>query len=469
MNFIKIKRDERVWTLLVGCWLLLLNALVVARHYHSFSQVKFKTLSTFVGEFKISGYDPLTYNTLTYWHHVYDVHRHPLLTFFLYPLSLLNDWLTSLFGVNTSQFIIALLIWAAGLGCWVLLLRLLRDIVGLCRADALLLSALFCSLAYTMISMSVPDHFVVSTFLLLLVLCVTGKKMKQGSRLAGWQTALLLIVSAGVTLTNGVKVVLASLFTRGRSFFKIPHLLLAVVVPCLLLWLFAEWQFDYYVIPREQKKQAVKQRKAREKREKAFVAFCDTTSIVDSLERRAAFDRLMAVRDSARKAKPTTSQQHAGTPISKGRFMRWTDVSTPRLPAIVHNLCSESVLLHSSHLLEDTQTKRPVFVKYQWGVSYAVPGLLVLLWLCGVWAGRRERLLWLALAWLGSDLLLHLGLGFGLNEIYINSPHWLFVVPLAIAYLFLRMPSRWLRWVVGGLTVCLFVCNSFLYVGYLLT
>lgn len=457
---------------LLGLWLLLLNGLVVARHYASFSQVKFKTLSTFVGEFKISGYDPLSYNTLTYWHHVYDVHRHPLLTFMLYPLSALNEWLTSVFGVNSAQFIMAFVIWATSMGCAVMLYRLFMGVIGLHRFEALLLVTLFCSFAYTMISMSVPDHFVVSTLLLLLTLYISGRCMKRKKPFASWQTALLLLVSAGVTLTNGVKVIVASLFVRGHRFFRWPHLLLAIVLPCALLWGMAEWQYDHYVVPREQKKQVKRQKEAREKREKAFVHFCDTTQIVDSLQRRAAFDRMMTVKDSIRKSKPSVSQQHAGTPIGKGQFLRWTDVSTPRMPAVIHNLCGEAMLLHTSHLLEDTQTKRPVVVKYRWYVSYVIVGLIVLLCIAGIWYGRHERLLWLALTWLGFDMLLHFGLGFGLNEVYIYSPHWLFIVPLAIAYLFKHCHASSLkdpRWLVAGLTLCLFVCNSFLYVRYLLS
>ena len=33
------------------------------------------------------------------------------------------------------------------------------------------------------------------------------------------------------------------------------------------------------------------------------------------------------------------------------------------------------------------------------------------------------------------DMALHLGLGFGINEVYIMSPHYLFVIPIAIAFL----------------------------------
>jgi hypothetical protein len=65
-----------------------------------------------------------------------------------------------------------------------------------------------------------------------------------------------------------------------------------------------------------------------------------------------------------------------------------------------------------------------------------VEGVLLLLFAGGIIAGWRERLLWVALSWFALDMLLHVGLGFGLNEVYIMAAHWLFVIPLTIAYLF---------------------------------
>ena len=40
------------------------------------------------------------------------------------------------------------------------------------------------------------------------------------------------------------------------------------------------------------------------------------------------------------------------------------------------------------------------------------------------------------------DMLLHMGLGFGINEIYIMSAHYLFVLPIGMAYLFKAIEKR---------------------------
>lgn len=44
--------------------------------------------------------------------------------------------------------------------------------------------------------------------------------------------------------------------------------------------------------------------------------------------------------------------------------------------------------------------------------------------------------MWTAMSFFLMDMALHMGLGFGINEIYIMSPHYLFVLPIATGYLF---------------------------------
>ena len=61
------------------------------------------------------------------------------------------------------------------------------------------------------------------------------------------------------------------------------------------------------------------------------------------------------------------------------------------------------------------------------------------------------------------DLLLHLGLGFGIVEIYIMAAHWMFIIPIAIGFL-LKQPwgqkLAWIRFALLFLTVFLLVYNG---------
>ena len=126
---------------------------------------------------------------------------------------------------------------------------------------------------------------------------------------------------------------------------------------------------------------------------------------------------------------------------------------------------------HTDHVLGDVLINRPVIVPYRYAASYAVEAFVVLFFLAGIWMGRRSRFLWIALSWMGFDMIIHVVLGFGLNEVYIMSAHWMFIIPIAIAMLLRRVQPRLqqpLRIIIMLQTVYLLVYNGSLLVDYLL-
>ena len=149
--------------------------------------------------------------------------------------------------------------------------------------------------------------------------------------------------------------------------------------------------------------------------------------------------------------------------------MSWTDTSTPRLESAYENLFGETIQFHQQHFLGDTLVRRPVFVRYDWVLNYVVEAIVVLMFIVGIWVGRRSRFLWLTLACFGFDMVIHMGLGFGLNEIYIMAPHWLYVIPFAIACLLKAVTGRGLRLLVAVLTLYLILYNGIQLMGFLLS
>ena len=147
-------------------------------------------------------------------------------------------------------------------------------------------------------------------------------------------------------------------------------------------------------------------------------------------------------------------------------------MTTDRWQSAYENMFGESILFHKEHFLEDTLVHRPVFVPYSHWWAYAVEAIVFVLFLIGIWVGRKNRFLWLCLSMFAFDAFLHLILGFGINEVHIMAPHWLFVVPVATAFA-LRSRQRVLLWVlrsvVALLIVVLTVCNSYLLVSLLLS
>lgn len=453
----RVKPEERVQAAMALTVIVLLNALFIFRLHELFLQPGFGPYwKVFEHEWHLSGYDLYTYLTVTDWDVIYEVHRHPLLAFLIWPLWLLNQGLTWLFGVNCVQYVVALVVIASSFYSYIFLYRIHREIVGLRRDDATLLTMFAFSMAYLLLSVIVPDHFTVSMFLLLLTLYISGICIRKGREFRWWQSAVLFLITAGVTLSNGIKVFLSGFFVNRRDSFRPKYLLLAVILPSALLWGVAVWEHHAFVEPRQQAREVVKQRKAEQ--EKARVA-----QMTD--DQRARYEAKKARREAVLKRQA----EKTGKPMEDHGYLKWTDISTSRWQTIYENLLGETIQFHRRHFLEDTLVGRPLFVPYLSVFSYVIEALVVLLALVGVWYGRRSRFLWLCLSCLAIDMGIHLVLGFGINEVFIMAPHFLFILPIMTAYLLRETRGHGIRLAITALTAYLFTYNGVLLTYFLLT
>ena len=453
----KIKPEERIQSLVVLGVIVLLNALFIYRMHDLFMQEGFGPYwKVFERELHLSGYDPLTYLGVTDWDVVYQVYRHPLLSFMIWPLYLLNEGLTWLLGVNCVQYLVAFWLIVCSYYSYIFLYRIHREVIALDCRDATLLTAFYFSFAYILMSVIVPDHFTISMFLLLITLYSSGVCIQKGREFRWWQSAIFFYITAGVTLSNGIKVFLSGFFVNLKDFFRPKYLLLAVVLPAALLWGTAVWEYRTYVLPKEKARAEMKTRQegALQKQVAAM-----------SPEDRKTFEAKQARRELRLKLQ----KEKAGQPMEDHGFLKWTDISTSRWQSVYENLFGESLQFHRQHFLEDTLVGRPVFVRYDTIFNYIIEGLILLLALAGIWMGRKRRFLWLCLSCFGVDMFIHLILGFGLNEIFIMAPHFMFVLPIATAYLFSRVRWQWLRLTVVFLTIYLLVYNGYLLTDFLLS
>lgn len=197
-----------------------LNALLIANHWQSFTRgAHVGFWSVFYNHLNMSGYDIFSLIFISCMRLHWNTLRHPLFFVLLLPLFGLNRLIMPPTEFNAAVLLMGALLVAADVWGAVLMHRLLRDVVEVRRVDAALLTALFYGFAHVMIATMVPDHFVLSLPLLLLTLLIAGRKLKEGKPMKLWQSALLFFLTAGVTLTNGVKVVLAAWFAGGRKVF----------------------------------------------------------------------------------------------------------------------------------------------------------------------------------------------------------------------------------------------------------
>ena len=445
-HIFKIQKEERWLALIIFALPAILNGLVIAKYNAPFTQITNDYYKNFIRHFCVSGFDPLTYWVLSDWSAAYNVYRHPLLAFYMYVPYLINMGLMKLTGYNCALYIAVIIQMFCAFYSMVFLYRIFREVIELGKWASHALTLLFFSFGYVMVSAIVPDHFVISMLLLILALYVSGRRMKNHHDFKIWQSVLYFLLTAGTSLNNGLKIFFSALFVNGKRFFRPKHLLLAVILPAGLLWGFCHWEYRTYVWPNEMARKEAKAKKEAAKK--------------DSIQK--------AKQLAKEKAKKKRGPKQ-GTPLTKVGFMSWTDISTSRTASVVENLMGESIQLHPDYLLGDELRHRPMIVKYRYWWNYAVEGIISLLFLAGIWYGRKSKYLWLVLSYFALDMVLHIGLGFGINEVYIMTAHWIYALPIAMGFLIKNAPIRFRKYLIGivaAIALYLIIYNGSLIVGY---
>ena len=485
-DIFKIKKEERWLALGIFLALAILNGVVIARYAGTFTLVTDDYYKNFIRHFCVSGFDPLTYWVLSDWNAAYNVYRHPLLAFYMYIPYLINMGLMKLTGYNCALFIAVIIQMFCGFYATLFLQRIFREVLELDKAASSILTLLFFSFGYVMVTCIVPDHFVISMLLLILALYVSGRRIKHNHPLKIWQTVVYFVLTAGTSLNNGLKIFFSALFANRKRFFRPKYLLLAVILPAALLWGFCRWEYRTFVWPVEMARKEMKAKKAAEKKARqehmAQLKQIKDSLTKDSIQRglkiitpeeiaqKAKNDSIQKAKQLARNEARKKRGPKQGAPIMKGEFMNWTDATSSRTLSIVENLMGESIQLHQDYVLQDELRHRPMFVNYRYAFNYIVEALIIILFLAGIWAGRKSRYLWLVMSYFGLDMLLHIGLGFGLNEVYIMTGHWIYALPIAIGFLLKETRhqrySLYLKSLLLTIGLFLLIYNGILIIGY---
>lgn len=445
-DIFKVKKEERWLAFAMLAVFVTFNAMVIASHYHVYTMEAHGGFwSVFTKNFRMSGYDCWSWITVSGGRIHFVTSRHPLYLTFLYPLYLLNDWLIQNVGYNFAVYFMAVIIVFSAFYAVLFMYRVFREVLELRRKDARLLTLLLFSFGHVLIPTMVPDHFVISLMLLSLTLYITGKKMKKGQLLTAWQSLVLTFFTAGMATSNGVKTLLAGLFTNGKKVFTCKFISIGVVLPLLLLLGIQQSQYYLLEVPQQ--------------------------AVVRHIESETLKKNPQKVLEH-KKQRDEWQRTHLGQPVGDGVITKLMDVSTPRVPTIVENFFGESIQLHQRSLLMDVSWERPIFVEYNWSVNYIIEAFIVLLFIVGIVFSYKQRFFKMLLAWFACDLTLHLILGFAVTEVYIMTSGWAFIIPISYGYLLKRLSMKWLklmRVALIMLTIYLWIYNAGQTVYYLMS
>lgn len=436
-NIFKVKKEERWLAFAMLAVFVTFNAMVIASHYHVYTMDAHGGFwSIFTKNFRMSGYDCWSWITVSGGRIHFVTSRHPLYLTFLYPLYLLNDWLIQNVGYNFAVYFMAVIIVFSAFYAVLFMYRVFREVLELRRKDARILTLLLFSFGHVLIPTMVPDHFVISLMLLSLTLYITGKKMKKGQLLTAWQSLVLTFFTAGMATSNGVKTLLAGLFTNGKKVFTCKFISIGVVLPLSLLLGIQQSQYYLLEVPQQ--------------------------AVVSHIESETLKKNPQKVLEH-KKQRDEWQRTHLGQPVGDGVITKLMDVSTPRIPTIVENFFGESIQLHQRSLLKDVSWERPIFVEYNWSVNYIIEAFIVLLFIVGIVFSYKQRFFKMLLAWFACDLTLHLILGFAVTEVYIMTSGWAFIIPISYGYLLKRLSMKWLklmRVALIMLTIYLWIYNA---------
>ena len=445
-DIFKVKKEERWLAFAMLAVFVTFNAMVIASHYHVYTMEAHGGFwSVFTKNFRMSGYDCWSWITVSGGRIHFVTSRHPLYLTFLYPLYLLNDWLIQNVGYNFAVYFMAVIIVFSAFYAVLFMYRVFREVLELRRKDARILTLLLFSFGHVLIPTMVPDHFVISLMLLSLTLYITGKKMKKGQLLTAWQSLVLTFFTAGMATSNGVKTLLAGLFTNGKKVFTCKFISIGVVLPLLLLLGIQQSQYYLLEVPQQ--------------------------AVVSHIESETLKKNPQKVLEHKRQ-RDEWQRTHLGQPVGDGVITKLMDVSTPRIPTIVENFFGESIQLHQRSLLKDVSWERPIFVEYNWSVNYIIEAFIVLLFIVGIVFSYKQRFFKMLLAWFACDLTLHLILGFAVTEVYIMTSGWAFIIPISYGYLLKRLSMKWLklmRVALIMLTIYLWIYNAGQTVYYLMS
>lgn len=445
-DIFKVKKEERWLAFAMLAVFVTFNAMVIASHYHVYTMEAHGGFwSVFTKNFRMSGYDCWSWITVSGGRIHFVTSRHPLYLTFLYPLYLLNDWLIQNVGYNFAVYFMAVIIVFSAFYAVLFMYRVFREVLELRRKDARLLTLLLFSFGHVLIPTMVPDHFVISLMLLSLTLYITGKKMKKGQLLTAWQSLVLTFFTAGMATSNGVKTLLAGLFTNGKKVFTYKFISIGVVLPLLLLLGIQQSQYYLLEVPQQ--------------------------AVVRHIESETLKKNPQKVLEH-KKQRDEWQRTHLGQPVGDGVITKLMDVSTPRVPTIVENFFGESIQLHQRSLLKDVSWERPIFVEYNWSVNYIIEAFIVLLFIVGIVFSYKQRFFKMLLSWFACDLTLHLILGFAVTEVYIMTSGWAFIIPISYGYLLKRLSMKWLklmRVALIMLTIYLWIYNAGQTVYYLMS
>ena len=377
----KLRKDE----VALSAWLLVLTIVLNVLYIRKCNEVHWVA---------ISGYDHFLQSTLTNWFHsrylnsdTMSLYSHPGLGILMAPFSALNYIISSISGSNCANFVLAFIQMSMLITETILLKRIINEYIGLKLSLSLILSIFFSGMAYVLLMSFTPDHFAFSQFLLVLYVYLFTRN-QQGNRKI---MCFITICTACVTITNGIKLMLSKLLFDRKQFKKCLFLNTIVLLSMISVSM--------------------------------FLTRNDTNSTDIG-------------KMSNQEYEYKTSENTPNNYLEKIKpiywsYRNWFNTDVSRTNSFVNNMFGQSILFHANSLNKDNVTME--YYPELWKNIFNI--LFIIMVVCGIVISLKTKLMQLLLCFLSIDIFIHLACCFGISELYIYSPHYLFIFVISTGYL----------------------------------
>ena len=380
-RILKLRRDEVALSALLLVLTFVLNVLYIRKC----NEVHWVT---------ISGYDHFLQSTLTNWFHsrylnsdTMSLYSHPGLGILMAPFSALNYIISSISGCNCANFVLAFIQMSMLITETILLKRIINEYIGLKLSLSLILSIFFSGMAYVLLMSFTPDHFAFSQFLLVLYVYLFTRNQQGNSKMM----CFITICTACVTITNGIKLILSKLLFDRKQFKKCLFLNIIFLLSMISVSL--------------------------------FLTRNDT--------------------NPANMGKLSIQKYECVTPENSNKnyldiikpiywsYRKWFNTDVSRTNSFINKMFGQSILFHAKSINRDNATIE--YYSELWKNILNV--LFIIMVICGIVISIKTKLMQLLLCFLSIDIFIHLVCCFGISELYIYSPHYLFIFVISIGYL----------------------------------
>ena len=381
----KFRKDEIALSALLSLLALVLNVLYIRKCNE-------------VHWLSISGYDHFLQSTLTSWLHsrylnpdAMSLYSHPGFGILMTPLTALNYLISSITGNNCANLVLAILLIIMFITEAIFLKKILNEYIGLNLSLALILSILFCGMTYVLLMSFTPDHFAFSQFLLILFVYLWTQNQQGNSK----KMCLMTIFIGCVTITNGIKLIMSKLLFNRKQVKKCLFLNIMVLLSMILVSIFLTRHNETY-----------------------------STNSYKMANHKYGYN---------------TSDNYNHNYLDKIKpiywsYRNWINTDMSRTNSFINNMFGQSILFHSNSLKQDNVSMG--YYPELWKNILNV--LFIVMVACGIVISIKTKLMQLLLCSLSVDIFIHLVCCFGISEIYIYSPHYLFIFVISIGYLIKR-------------------------------